>query len=484
MLGFAERRHGYDCPEDGWAEQDAQEVWDLVRQLVKEALRLAAPAPPIEAVAVSVQGDAIIPIDAAGNPLHAAILGMDTRSFGEAADLAERFGKGPLYSTTGMPCKPMTAITKILWLERNRPELRAKLWKYVHYEEFLLMKLAGVPALNFTMASRTMAFDPVRKDWIPAILEFVGITSAELGNLTPSGMPVGIIRRAIADEWGIARSALLVSGGHNTCLAAVGSGVVDPGLGCYFMGTAEVIGTCFDSPRISPAMLACNYPCYCHAVDGHYFTSTLNHGGGISLEWFHGKLMERGENEDASFEALLNEIRPWPSPVLFLPHLTGSGTPASDHTSRAAFIGMSLKTGRHDLLQAVADAQAFEARLNLETLSDLGITVSQLRAVEWGARSNRLLELKATVLDRPIHIPRQPEAALLGAAMLAQTATGRFRNLSEASNECALIARTVEPIQVARQAYDDAFERYRHLYPALKSFYQNWRVEAHAPVLV
>ncbi len=474
MLGYCCRHHDYTCPEDGWAEQDASQVWSLVSRVVKECLAGCQGNPKVEALSVSVQGDAIIPIDSAGNPLHAAILGMDTRSYREAFDLEDRFGSGPLYAATGMPCKPLNAITKILWLERNHPELRKRLWKYVHYGEFLLMKLAGIPAVDFSMASRSMAFDPVVKDWVPSILDYVGIGPGQLGNVTPSGVPIGIIRKAVADEWGINRNALLVAGSHNQCMAAIGAGVIEPHLACYSMGTAEVISTSFGSPKISPAMLEANYPCYCHAVADQYFTITLNQSGGLSLEWFHHNIRERASDDEAAFARSLAQVRLKPSPVLFLPHLVGSGTPTCDHRSRGAFIGMSIKTSQVDLLQAVVDAQAFEARLNLETLDNLGIVITDLRAVDWGAKETRILELKATVLNRPIRTLRTPEAALLGTAMLTQTAVGQFPDLASACNECVQIACTIEPNPRAKDEYQESFERFRQLYGTLKSFYRHW----------
>ena len=474
LLGYACRHHGYECPQDGWAEQDANEVWEIVDRVVREALAASKAKASVRAICVSVQGDAMIPIDANGEPLHMAILGMDSRSHGEAADLEARFGAGPIYAATGMPCKPLNAITKILWLERNRPDLRRRLWKYVHFEEFLLMRLAGVPALDFSMASRTMAFDPVSKDWNRGILEFAGVEPGQLGNITPAGLPVGIVRARIAEAWGIDRGTLLVSGGHNQCMAALGAGVIEPGLACYSMGTAEVIGTPLDSPKISPAMLESNFPCYCHVVPDHYYTITLNQSGGLSLEWFHHSVLGLDADDDAELERRISGIRVWPSPVLFLPHLVGSGTPTCDHLSRGAFIGMSIKTGQADLLQAVVDAQAFEARLNLESLSRLDIPVVDLRAVDWGARMWRTLQLKATVLHRPIHTLRTPEAALMGAAILAQTAIGEFPSLEAACGECVRIASTIEPDRRATEAYDDAYERFRPLYGTLKSFYRNW----------
>jgi xylulokinase len=240
------------------------------------------------------------------------------------------------------------------------------------------------------------------------------------------------------------------------------------------MGTAEVISTCFDTPRMTPAMLESNYPCYCHSANGRYFTITLNQSGGLSLEWFGGVL-------EADLTELVAAARVEPSPAVFLPHIVGSGTPSCDHLSRGAFAGLSLKTGRREMFQAVADALAFEARLNLERLEELGIHVNELRAVGGGSKSRTLLELKATVLKRPVATLENPEAALLGCAMLAQVAVGRFAGLEEARRECVRLACTVEPREDRTEAYAAAFDRFRQLYGTLRSFYHNWRSECRIP---
>lgn len=477
VLGSAYHHYEYTSPEDGWAEQDAESVWQLVDATVRRALAACAKAPAIAAICVSVQGDAVIPIDVSGAALHPAMLGMDTRSHAEAAELEEHFGRGQLYAATGMPCEPLNSITKIAWLVRNRPEIHRNAWKYAHYEEFLLMKIAGIPAIDFTMASRTMAFDPVTRDWKAAILEHVGVATWQMGNVAPPGSPVGIILNKIADAWGISRAALVVTGGHDQCMAAVGAGVVDSEVACYSMGTAEVISTCFETPPRGPAMLEANYPWYCHAAPDRYFTITLNQSGGLSLEWFSSTV-------NTAFSVLHDGLRLEPGPVMFLPHIVGSGTPSCDHVSRGAFLGLSLKTGRTDMFQAVVDALAFEARLNLDTLASVGLPVTELRAVGGGSRSERILELKATVLQRPIRTLRNPEAALLGAAILAEVAVGSFRSVTDACRECVQVEQTIEPRASAVEAYAAAYDRYRQIYSTLKPFYHNWRSECRSAVLV
>ncbi len=470
VLGSSYRRYDYSSPREGWAEQDAAAVWTLVEGVVAEALASCAPKPAVAAVCVSVQGDAIIPVDREGNPIHPAVLGMDIRSHQEAAGLEAAFGRERLFEMTGMPCEPLNAITKVWWLERNRPEVKARVWKYLHYGEFLLLKLAGAPALDLSMASRTMAFDPVDRRWQPSILEHIGVDPSKLGDLAPCGAAAGTVLPELAARWGITPNAVAVPGGHDQCMAAIGAGMIGPGIACYSMGTAEVISACFAGPRLTPAMLAANYPCYRHATGEHYFTISLNQSGGLSLEWLGRNVLGREGLAD-----LIAGVKVDPSPVVFLPHIVGSGTPACDHLSRGAFLGLRLKHGREEMFQAAADALAFEARVNLENLDSLGIRVDELRAVGGGARSGRMLELKATVLKRPIRTLANPEAALVGAAMLAQVATGQFRDLAQAREECVRIERTVEPLAAAAAAYEEAFARFRPVYGMLKDYYHQWR---------
>jgi xylulokinase len=485
LLGYACRHYAFDCPVEGRAEQDPNLVWSTVEKVVDEALRFARVHKAITAISLSVQGDAVIPIDGHGEPLAPAMLGIDNRSIPEAGEIEERFGSGPLYAATGMPASPLNAITKVFWLQRNRPDIARDVWKYVHYAEFLGLKLAGIAALDFTMASRTMAFDPVRKDWLQPVLEFVGIGPGHLGNVTPSGVPVGIIRAAVADEWGIPRTTLLVSGGHNQSMASIGAGAIEPGRACYSMGAAEVIGTPLSAPNTSPAMLASSFPCYCHAIPDRYLTITLNQsGGGLALEWLGASIFGMQAGDENTIARLVQELAVSPSPVLFLPHLAGRGTPAIDPCSQGAFVGLSFKSARTEMLQAVIDAQAFEARVNLEALERLEIHVSDIRAVDSGARLSRALEIKAAVLDRPIHTLRTPEAALAGCAMLAQVAIGDFADIESACRECVRIADTVEPPARARVAYQEAFERYRPLYATLRPFYRHWSSEKRAFVPV
>jgi len=136
------------------------------------------------------------------------------------------------------------------------------------------------------------------------------------------------------------------------------------------------------------------------------------------------------------------------------------------------------------MFQAVVEALAFEARLNLDRLESLDIDVRELRGVGGGSRARAILELKATVLNRPICTLKNPKSALLGTALLSQVATGQYPDLPAACREGVGIDQTIEPVTQAVERYAAAFERYRQLYGTLRSFYHNWRTECATTVTV
>ena len=115
ILGRASREYPILTPRANWAEQDAERVWQLSLESLAQAVTQSKVDPP-KALALSVQGEAVIPVDKKGRPIRYAILGMDTRSTVENEWLTETFGAESLFERTGMPMHTMNTITKLLWL--------------------------------------------------------------------------------------------------------------------------------------------------------------------------------------------------------------------------------------------------------------------------------------------------------------------------------------------------------------------------------
>ncbi len=472
ILGQGFEEYGILCDEPGMAEQDAEQVWQITCGVLKKALTESA-AKDICALSLSVQGDAIIPVNKHFQPVYPAILGMDYRSIEQARRCDNFFGARQIFELTGMRSHPINSVVKMLWLKEKRPEAYRKTWKITTYADFILGKLGAAPVIDYTMASRTMAFDLQQRQWSHQILERLDIAPDLLSEAQPSGSVVGKVSAAAAELTGLPHGVLLVTGGHDQTCAALGAGVISEGKAVVSTGTAEVLSTTFQAPALNEAMYAGFYPCYLHAKEGMYFTFTLNHVGGILLRWYRdqfaaGEVQEAEQTGSDPYLCILSKVPQKPSHVMVLPHLNGSGTPWCDMESKGAIVGLTLATTRHEIARAVLESQTYELKINLATLEQAGVHVEELSAVGGGAKSALWLQVKADILGRPIQTLKIREAACLGSAILAGAAVGVYQSVDEG------VAHTVRPQTIftpdpGRQAdYQELYETYTQIYPALR----------------
>jgi xylulokinase len=227
-------------------------------------------------------------------------------------------------------------------------------------------------------------------------------------------------------------------------------------------GTAEVLSAVLDHPMLTRRMYDGHYPCYRFAAPGQWFTFSLNHAGGILLDWFRGL-----QGESASLDRLLSQLPDGPSPVMVLPHFNGSGTPWCDLRSRGAIVGLGLSTTPAEIGFSILEGLAFELKVNLERLEAAGVPLGETAAVGGGARSLAWLQIKADVLERPLLRPALADAAGLGAAILAGVGSGLFASVEQGIGAMVAPATRIEPRPQKIAAYRERYNLYRELYPRL-----------------
>jgi hypothetical protein len=119
----------------------------------QDAMRqaIAAAGPGDIAVGLSVQAGCR-PVDAGGSaPRHP---GMDTRTGAQNQWLDERFGNEWLFQTTGMPIHTVNTLPKLLWLKQHEQEIWKSAWRFLLYEDFLIHKMTGQPAISRCLFAR------------------------------------------------------------------------------------------------------------------------------------------------------------------------------------------------------------------------------------------------------------------------------------------------------------------------------------------
>jgi len=475
LLASASREYPVAVPQPQWAEQDGEAVWRLARESLREAIAKAGTR-EVAAIGLSVQGEAVMPVDKNGRALRPVILGMDSRTGAQNAWLCEKFGAEHLFERTGMPVHTVNTLPKLLWLKQYEPDLWSRADKFLLYEDFAIQKMTGQAVISQCLASRTQLYDIQDGRWSPDILQALELEPERLANVQPSGTAVGSMGAELAESLGLIKPPLVVTGGHDQACGALGVGLVRPGLAMDSTGTAEVVEVALEAPVLNETLYRGDISVYAHTAPGLYLAMTLNHSGGLVLRWFRDTLgreemdQARARGQDA-YELLLQGASPEPTSLLLLPDFAGSGTPAFDTASKGAILGLTFGTTKTDLAKAILEGLTFELRLNLDLLREGGVRIDELRAIGGGARSELWLQLKADITGVPVVAPRITEAASWGAALLAGLGAGRFASATEAAEETVHLDRWFEPDSARAARYEERYGLYREVYPRLKDLH-------------
>ena len=152
-----------------------------------------------------------------------------------------------------------------------------------------------------------------------------------------------------------------------------------------------------------------------------------------------------------------------------LDHFQGNRTPHVDPHSRGAITGLTLAHGMPHIFRAVIEAICLGTRAILERMEQAGFKGREI-VVGGGATTSPLwLQIHADTAKLPVRVPAVAEAPALGAAILAATGTGQFRSIDDGIAAMVGAGRVIEPKPENASRYDEIYERYERLYPALKT---------------
>jgi xylulokinase len=436
VVGSAEEHYPLSSPQPGWAEQDPGDWW---RASEAALARLGARDAP---VGLSGQMHGLVCLDERGDVLRPAILWNDQRTATECAEIEERIGLERLVALTGNRALTGFTAPKLLWLRRHEPEVYERIHRIVLPKDYVRLRLTGEWAIDAADASGTLLFDVANRRWSDEVVNALEIPREWLPPVSESTENAG-------------------AGDQQA--AALGVGVVEPGLVSVVLGTSGVVLA--PLPAYAHDAQA-RVHAFCHAVPETWEAMGVMLNAAGALQWFHDALAPGAAFDDLVAEAGAADAGA--DGVLFLPYLQGERTPHADPEATASFTGLALRHGRGALARAVLEGVAYGLRDSLELLRELGVAPSAGRASGGGARSRLWLEIVASALELPLERCAVDEGSAYGAALLAGIAAGTFASAHEAVEACVQVRETVEPNPAWARRYEAGYARYRALYPAIR----------------
>lgn len=448
-------------PHHGWSEQNPADWWNAVQCGITELTEGINKA-EIAGIGCGGQMHGLVVLDEKDEVIRPAILWNDGRTAKEVEYLNGVIGKEKLSALTANIAFAGFTAPKLLWMRNNEPENFSRISKIMLPKDYINYKLTGVHSCDYSDASGMLLLDVENKCWSKEMLKICGLSEAQMPRLFESYEVIGTVKADI----GLPSSVKVVAGAGDNAAAAVGTGTVGNGACNISLGTS---GTIFISSEKFGVDRFNALHAFAHA-DGNYHLMGCMLSAASCNKWFYEEILKtddyKGEQDS------INEDRLGKNRVFFLPYLMGERSPINDTDARGTFVGMSMDTSRADMVQAVMEGVTFAIRDSFEVAKSLGIDIRRSKLCGGGAKAPVWRKIIANVLNISIDIPQTEEGPGYGGAMLAMVGCGEYESVRACADALVSVISSIEPDAELAAAYEERYNRFKTIYPAVKPLFQ------------
>lgn len=447
----------------GVVEQDANEWWKAVVFATRQAIKDVTDKSQIVALSLSTQGASSLLVDENNVPLGNSLTWMDSRAVEEKEEFAAFFKDDSIYKKTGWPLNVSLDSVKLLWHKRHNQQAMKKAKKYVSTIEFINTKLTGECVADPTNAAIRQLMNLSSSEWDKDILDFLGVDESLMPKLKETGSVIGKLSVMAAEELGLSQSLTIFGGAHDQYSAALGVGAIAPGDMVLSTGTAWVTLGITQTPMFTKSFIA---PAR-HVVGGLWGALTSIPVAGAALDWFKRITDESYDNINKHAAQRMEKAKD----LFFYPYFIGARFPVWNENVRAVFAGLGLEHDRYDMFRAVMEGVAFQVKLTIDDYAKNGANIDTLHMAGGATKSDLWMSMIGAVTGAKIYKSEQPDAACIGAAMIAAVGCGIVSDYRQAK-ELFVKSQCVDAVDESmRNFYIDKYIRYMEAWNKISKIY-------------
>ncbi len=459
-------------PRNGWAEQNPSDWWYAVCRTVRVVTENIAPE-EIVGIGLSGQMHGLVMLDDRDRVLRPAILWCDGRTGAECAEIERRLGRERLIAVTANPALAGFTASKILWVQKNEPDIWAKCRRILLPKDYIRFMLTGEYATEVSDASGMQLLDVPGRCWSQEVLDALEIRENQLGKVYESPQITGFVTPEAAALCRLKAGIPVVGGAGDNAAAAVGLGVVRDGRAFTTVGTSGVVFAHTDHISIDPEG---RVHTFCCAVPGAWHVMGVTQAAGLSLRWMRDTFCE-AEREEAMrrgcdpYDIMTEEAKNCPigaERLLYLPYLMGERTPHLDPMARGAFVGLSAVHTRAHMIRAVMEGVRYSLFHCVEILPGMHALPDEMQICGGGGKSAFWRQMLADAFGMPVVRAASDEGPALGVAILAMVGAGMYPDVRTACDSVIAERDRTLPDAAAHAEYRKYYEIYTSLYGSLK----------------
>ena len=459
-------------PKPLWSEQDPEDWWEGtcngIRRVIQEA---GVDGQEVEGIGLSGQMHGLVMLDENQEVIRPAILWNDQRTAAECAEITDTVGYERLMELVCNPALTGFTAPKILWVRKNEPENYDKCRNVLLPKDYVRFRLSGTFATEVSDASGMLLLNIKERTWSDEVLEKLDIDKDLLPECYESPEVSAQVSPDVAEELGIPANTPIVGGAGDQAAGAVGNGIVKSGVISATIGTSGVVFAFSDEVHTDPQG---RVHTFCHAVPDKWHVMGVMLSAGGSFQWLRDNLADwekhqAAEQDKDPFELLTSgaaQADPGSEGLFFLPYLTGERTPHANPNAKGAWIGLTPRHGKNEIVRSVMEGITYGMKDSLEIMRGMGIDVQQIRVSGGGAKSAFWRQMQADVYEHPVCTINASEGPAYGVALLAGVGTGNWSSVEEACESAISITS-----ECANKEENSRF--YRELYPVFQKLYNS-----------
>lgn len=508
-------------PAPDFVEQSSEDIWECICFCIKTALNQSSiSASNIVGIGFDATCSLVV-LDKDAEPLSVSptndpdqniIVWMDHRAINQAERINNTKHKVLRY--VGGKISPEMETPKLLWLKEKMPSTFNKAGFFFDLADYLTFRATGNDTRSLcTLVCKWTYQGHLSGDDEPASIGRwdesyfqkigLGILAKEkferIGRLVrPMGEPIGNgLSEKSASEMGLIKGT------------PVAVGIIDA-----HAGGLGLLGICTSSKRITTAdiekrvaliggtstchMTASREPYFIKGIWGPYYSAMipgmwLTEGGqsatGALIDhiiFSHSRsseILKEAEKQGKSvyqyLDDMINEIAKkrgasFPAELTkerhILPYFHGNRSPRANPNLRGIMTGLPLNDSIDELAVrylSTVQAIAYGTRHIIETMNKNGYRINEIFACGGGTKSKVYLREHADASGCKIILGKEPEAVLLGSAILGAVASGYYENFITAMQEMNSAGKIINPSKGKIASYHNKkYAVFHYLYKA------------------
>jgi len=470
-------------PQQNWFEQDPHDWWTAVRTTIKMIIKEIPKPENIMGIGLSGQMHGLVSLDERREVVRPAIIWSDQRNLKQCHWVYEQCGgiDGLRAYTNNRMLAGFTG-GKLLWFKENEPHLYSTTKQFILPKDYIRWCLTEELMTDVSDASGTGLLNVCKREWSEKLVALLNLDKSIFPKIVESQEISGYTQAKLANELGLPEGIPVMGGGGDAVLTTIGSGVIDLSTVGISIGTGGVVATTTTSCEENPDSLL---QISCHNIPGKWHKMGVAMGAGGALKWIkdligQAESVVTNHTNQEVYEILTREasiIPPGSNGLFFLPHLYGSRCPHDDSGSKAAFIGLSSKHTKREIIRSVLEGVVYNFREIFELVSKDPAEVDHIVLSGGGSRSNLWRQITADVLNQKvITVNTSKYGSAYGAALIAGVGVGIWNDISEPIKNMVVESENI-PLQENHIAYNDFYVTYKNIYPSIKGIYNQQYTE-------